>query len=41
MARRYIDARGGTATNPGRRWSEFERLLSSPRLPSGLTARQH
>jgi hypothetical protein len=36
MARRYIESRGGTAANPSRRWSEFEKLLSSPRLPSGL-----
>jgi hypothetical protein len=37
MVRRYIESRGGTAANPGRRWQEFERLLSSPRLPSGLS----
>jgi hypothetical protein len=36
MVRRYIESRGGTASNPERRWQEFERLLSSPRLPSGL-----
>ena len=36
MVARYIEARGGTAANPQRRWQEFERLLSSPRLPSGL-----
>lgn len=36
MVRRYIESRGGTAANPERRWQEFERLLSSPRLPSGL-----
>ncbi len=36
MARRYIESRGGTADAPGTRWAEFERLLSSPRLPSGL-----
>jgi hypothetical protein len=36
MVRQYIDSRGGAASNPGRRWSEFEKLLSSPRLPSGL-----
>jgi hypothetical protein len=36
MVRRYIESRGGTATEPEKRWSEFERLLSSPRLPSGL-----
>ena len=34
MARRYIESR--SAGNPDRRWAEFEKLLSSPRLPSGL-----
>ncbi len=37
MVRKYIESRGGTADNPAKRWSEFERLLSSPRLPSDLT----
>jgi hypothetical protein len=36
MVRRYIESRGGTAEAPAKRWAEFERLLSSPRLPSGL-----
>jgi len=36
MVRRYIESRGGTAEDPARRWAEFEKLLSSPRLPSGL-----
>ena len=36
MVRRYIESRGGTAANAARRWSEFETLLSSPRLPSEL-----
>ncbi len=36
MVRRFIESRGGTADHPDRRWQEFERLLSSPRLPSGL-----
>ena len=40
MVMRFIESRGGTSDNPPRRWSEFERLLSSPRLPSGLTASQ-
>jgi hypothetical protein len=35
----YINARGGTEDNPARRWEEFEKLLSSPRLPSGLNVR--
>ena len=38
MVRRYIDSRGGTPDKPARRWEEFARLLSSPRLPSGLEA---
>jgi hypothetical protein len=36
LVRRYIESRGGTAENPAKRWQEFEMLLSSPRLPSGL-----
>jgi hypothetical protein len=36
LVRRFIESRGGTAANPEKRWQEFERLLSSPRLPSGL-----
>jgi hypothetical protein len=36
MVEHYIEARDGTAANPSRRWQEFARLLSSPRLPSGL-----
>jgi len=36
MVRRYIESRGGTAANPAARWAEFAKLLSSPRLPSGL-----
>lgn len=36
LVRRFIEARGGTAANPEKRWQEFEKLLSSPRLPSGL-----
>jgi hypothetical protein len=36
LVRQYIDAHGGTESAPDRRWSEFARLLSSPRLPSGL-----
>ena len=37
LVREYIEARGGTSDNPSRRWEEFRALLSSPRLPSGLT----
>jgi hypothetical protein len=36
LARRFLEAQGGTADQPARRWSEFGKLLSSPRLPSGL-----
>ena len=36
MVRRYIEKRGGTPDNPQKRWEEFEHLLASPRLPSGL-----
>ncbi|MCA1648779.1 MAG: hypothetical protein LC753_00425 [Acidobacteria bacterium] len=36
MVRKYIESRGGTPANPQKRWAEFENLLSSPRLPSGL-----
>jgi hypothetical protein len=36
LVRTYIESRGGTAANPAKRWQEFEKLLSSPRLPSGL-----
>jgi hypothetical protein len=34
MVRRYIEKR--TGNDPEKRWSEFTKLLSSPRLPSGL-----
>jgi hypothetical protein len=34
MVRRYIEKRSGN--DPDKRWSEFAKLLSSPRLPSGL-----
>jgi hypothetical protein len=36
MVARYIEAESGGGTD-GRRWDVFTRLLSSPRLPSGLT----
>ena len=39
LVARYIESSGGTPENPERRWTEFERLLSSPRLPSNLTSR--
>jgi hypothetical protein len=36
LVRAHIEARGGTAERPERRWEEFGRLLASPRLPSSL-----
>jgi len=36
MVRRYIESRGGTPDKPAKRWEEFEKLISSPRLPSDL-----
>src|SRR5437868_7263100 len=35
VVRRYIEKRSGT--DPEKRWNEFAKLLSSLRLPSGLT----
>ncbi len=37
LVRAHIEKNGGTADQPEKRWAEFERLISSPRLPSGLT----
>ena len=36
LVRQYIESRGGAPRDAPRRWREFEALLSSPRLPSGL-----
>lgn len=36
MVARYIESRGGTPERPQKRWEEFLKLISSPRLPSGL-----
>jgi hypothetical protein len=36
MVRRYIESQEGTADKPAARWKLFERLLSSPKLPSTL-----
>jgi hypothetical protein len=36
LVKQYIERRGGTEDNPAKRWEEFEKLLASPRLPSGL-----
>jgi len=41
LVRTFIESRGGTAANPAKRWAEFETLLSSPRLPSGLGPTAH
>ena len=38
LVRQYIEGRGGTSDTPSRRWEEFRALISSPRLPSGLTS---
>jgi hypothetical protein len=35
MVKRYIEKRAGN--DPERKWSEFGKLLASPRLPSGIT----
>lgn len=37
IVKRYIESRGGTPDRPEKRWQEFEALLSTPRVPSGLT----
>jgi hypothetical protein len=36
LVRRFIEKQGGTADHPEKRWQEFTRLISSPRLPSAL-----
>ncbi len=36
LVKQYIERRGGTEDKPERRWEEFTKLISSPRLPSGL-----
>ncbi|MBW2456673.1 MAG: hypothetical protein JRI68_19310 [Deltaproteobacteria bacterium] len=36
MVADYIEGLGGTADQPAKRWEEFRKLISSPRLPSGL-----
>jgi hypothetical protein len=33
-----LEARGGTADDPARRWQVFERLLTTPRVPSAIAA---
>jgi hypothetical protein len=39
MIAEHVEARGGTPDNPAKRWEEFAKLISSPRLPSGLTGK--
>ena len=36
LVRHYIERHGGTEDKPEKRWEEFTKLISSPRLPSGL-----
>ncbi|HSE63446.1 MAG TPA: hypothetical protein VLG15_07510, partial [Thermoanaerobaculia bacterium] len=36
LVRQYVESNGGTPDDPRKRWEVFARLLSSPRLPSGL-----
>ncbi len=36
LVRRYVEANGGTAQDPERRWQVFRELLASPRLPGDL-----
>jgi hypothetical protein len=36
LVKQYIERCGGTADKPEKRWKEFTKLISSPRLPSGL-----
>ena len=36
LVRQYVESNGGTPDDPRKRWDVFARLLSSPRLPSGL-----
>lgn len=36
MVAHYIESRGGTSDKPAKRWEEFTKLISSPRLPSSL-----
>jgi hypothetical protein len=37
MVARYVESQSNGGADAGRRWDVFTRLLSSPRLPSGLT----
>lgn len=37
LVKAYIENHSGTPDKPQKRWEEFKKLISSPRLPSGLT----
>jgi hypothetical protein len=37
LVKEYVEKHGGTADHPDKRWQVFTDLISSPRLPSGLT----
>ena len=39
LVRQYVESHGGTPDDPKRRWEVFEKLLSSPMLPSQLSER--
>ena len=36
LVRRFVESRAGGSATEARRWDEFVKLLSSPRLPSTL-----
>ena len=36
LVKQFIESKGGSDTQPEKRWAEFIQLLGSPRLPSGL-----
>ena len=36
LVKAYVESRPGAAADAARRWTEFAKLLASPRLPSGL-----
>jgi hypothetical protein len=36
LVRRYVESKSGTVDDPKKRWEVFEKLLSSPMLPSQL-----
>jgi hypothetical protein len=36
MVRQWVEAHGGGAGDPERRWQVFSLLLTTPRTPSGI-----